>query len=105
MKKWRYISLTTSDYCSVELGYQEGKKHHYRERCHAILLSHHQYKIKDIASLFNKKEDTIRTWFNQWEFHGLKGLGIQSGRGLKAKLSVKNIELVDFVKKKSKNSL
>ena len=104
MKRWRYISLTESDYSLVELGYQVGKKHHYRERCHAILLSHQQYKIQDIASMFDKKEDTIRTWFNQWESHGLKGLEIQSGRGLKPKLSIANLELVDLVKKKSKNS-
>ena len=104
MKKWRYISLTESDYSLVKQGYQEGTKHHYRERCHAILLSHQQYKVKDIASMFNKKEDTIRHWFNQWEFHGLKGLEIQSGRGLKPKLNIENIALVDFVKKKSKNS-
>ena len=104
MKKWRYISLTESDYYLVELGYQEGEKHHYRERCHAILLSHQHYKIMDIARMFNKKEDTIRTWFNQWELHGLKGLEIQPGRGLKPKLVTENVELVDFVKKSQRTA-
>lgn len=100
MKKWRYITLSDSDYELVKSGYHQGRKHHYRERCHALLLSHQQYKIKDIAALFDKKKDTIRHWFNQWEMHGLKGLEIQAGRGVKGKLKESDTELVDFVKKK-----
>lgn len=105
MKKRRYITLTDTDYVLVESAYKEGAKHHYRERCHAILLSAEKYTIGELALMFKKQEDTIRGWFNQWEAHGLKGLEIQEGRGLKPKLSVKNAELVELVKKKSKNSL
>jgi transposase len=105
MKKRRYITLTDTDFSLVETAYKDGGKHHYRERCHAILLSHERYTIKDISLVFKKQEDTIRGWFNQWEAHGLKGLEIPKGRGLKPKLSLDNLELVELVKKKSKNSL
>ena len=104
MKKRRYINLTDEDHSIVALGYKEGAKHHYRERCHAILLSHQKYTIGELALMFKKQDDTIRCWFNQWEAHGLKGLEIQEGRGLKPKLSLENLELVELVKKKSKNN-
>ena len=104
MKKRRYINLTDDEYSLVELAYQKGAKHHYRERNQAILLSHQKYTIGELAVMFKKQEDTIRGWFNQWEAHGLKGLEIQKGRGLKPKLSIENIALVELVKKKSKNS-
>lgn len=104
MKQRRYISLSATEYAVVHTGYTEGKKHHFRERCQAILLSHEKYTIGELALMFKKQNDTIRTWFNQWEAHGIKGLEIQEGRGLKPKLSVTDPELVALVKKKSKNS-
>ena len=105
MKEKRYITLIEADYIAVECAYKEGKKHHYRERCQVILLSHQQYSIGELALMFNKQEDTIRGWFNRWEAAGLTGLDIQKGRDLKPKLSVTNVELVDLVKKSQRATL
>jgi transposase len=104
MKKRRYISLTDSDYILVESAYKSSTLHHYREKCHAIMLSHAKYTIGELAQMFKKQEDTIRGWFNRWEADGLKGFAIQEGRGVKPKLSLNNPELVELVKKKSKNN-
>ena len=104
MKEKRYITLNESGYIAVECAYREGKTHHYRERCQAILLSHQKYSIGELALMFKKQEDTIRGWFNRWEADGLSGLEIRKGRGLKPKLSITDIELVELVKKKSKNN-
>lgn len=104
MKESRYLSLTASEYAAVENAYKTGIKHHFHERCHAILLSHARYSIGDISTMLNKQYETIRGWFNRWQTGGLKGLEIQSGRGIKPKLSLSNPELVELVKKKSKNN-
>jgi transposase len=100
MKPYRYITLCESDLLSLELGHQRGSKHHFRERCHAVLLSHRNYTIPQIAVLLGKRRETIHQWFNRWSVFGLEGLRIKAGRGLKANLSHDNAELVAEIKKK-----
>ena len=100
MKAYRYINLSSEDLSILSDCYRNSKKHHLRERCHALLLSHRKYKIKEIAKMLGKQDETIRHWYNQWDKLGLKGLEIQAGRGVKALLQLNDGGLVDFVKKK-----
>lgn len=96
----RYITLNKSEQESVSLGYTQGDKHHFRERCHGILLSHQGKTIREIASLFNKRKETVHQWFNRWELLGIEGLKIKAGRGLKSVLSTQTTDIVTSIKKK-----
>ena len=60
--------------------------------------------LAQIAFILEKRCETIRDWFTNWEQEGLSGLGIKPGRGLKPRLDLTNTDLVAEIKKKSKNS-
>ena len=100
MKPYRYIILTESDNLAIVNGIKDGKKHHFRERCRAIDLSNKGQTVPQIAFLLEKRCETIRQWFDNWELNGLLGLGIQPGRGLKPTLNTKDEELKAEIKKK-----
>lgn len=99
MKQRRYIKLTEEEHSALSLAYKKGDKHHYRERCYAILLSHEGRSIYEISDLLHKQPASIRAWFNRWESEGLKGLEIQKGRGAKPKLRPDDLAVVEAVKK------
>jgi transposase len=101
MKSYRFIKLSDSDALAVFNGIKFGKTHHFRERCRAIDLSNKGEKVPQIAYLLEKRCETIRQWFNNWEASGLSGLDIQPGRGLKPILS-KSEDLIAEIKKKVK---
>ena len=83
----RYIApLTSTEKITLEEGYANGKKHHFRQRCFALLLSNQGYKIPQIATLIEVRQEAVRKWFNRWENMGIVGLMILPGRGVKAKL-------------------
>ncbi len=50
------------------------ENHNVRKRAHAILLSDKQYKIDDIANIFEVDRDTVCNWLNRWETEGFDGL-------------------------------
>lgn len=100
MKPYRYIALGETEEQAVTSGYKEGEKHHYRERCYGVLLSHRGHTIPAIALLLGKRRETIHQWFNRWDTSGIEGLGIKAGRGLKAALDSAGVELVAEIKKK-----
>lgn len=104
MKSYRYIKLSPCDLAAIIEGRKNGGTAHFRQRCHAIELSHREQTIPQIAFILERRCETIRTWFTKWEKEGLLGLGIKPGRGAKARLSAINPELVAEIKKKSKNS-
>jgi len=95
----RFIKLQKTEQVTLENGYQNHPKHHFRQRCHALLLSHRGKSCPEIANLFNIRTRTVYTWMDRWESQGLVGLMIQSGRGLKPILSISDLDLVDKVKK------
>ena len=99
MKPYRYITLSESDLLALDIGQKTGTKHHYRERCHAVLLSHRRYSIPQIANLLGKRRETIHQWFNRWSVSGLAGLDIKAGRGLKSTLNHDDADLVAEIKK------
>ena len=104
MKPYRHVNLSASELTTLENGYKNGAKPHFRARCHGLILSSQGLKITEIASLYNKDEETIRNWMNNWESKGISGLFIAKGRGQKPALSVSTEETVAMVKKKSGNN-
>lgn len=101
----RVVKLTDPERITLQNGYQNHPKHHFRQRCHALLLSDTGWSCKEIADLFNIRTRTIYTWMDRWESMGLVGLMIQSGRGLKPLLNILDSDLVNQVKKKLVNTL
>lgn len=100
MKPYRYIHLSDSDNLAVANSLKKGETQHFRERCRAISLSNKGQKVPQIAFLLEKRCETIHKWFDKWELHGLAGLAIQPGRGLKPTLNTKDEDLKAEVKKK-----
>ena len=101
----RYIKLTETERITLENGYQNHPKHHFRQRCHTLLLSDAGRSCPEIADLFNIRTRTIYTWMDRWESIGLVGLMIQSGRGVKPLLNIVDTDLIEKVKKKPFNTL
>lgn len=58
-----------------------------RKRAHAILLSNKQFKIDELANIFDADRDTISEWLKRWEDKGAAGLkdAPRSGRPRKYK--------------------
>ena len=100
----RYIEqLTSPEKITLEEGYANGKKHHFRQRCFALLLSNQGYTIPQIATLLGVRQETVRNWFDRWETMGIVGLMILPGRGIKAMLDNLGEIDVDTIKKQLKN--
>ena len=104
MKPYRYVNLTDCEDKAIDNGLKNGEVHHYRERCRAISLSNKGQTVPQIAFLLEKRCETIRQWFDKWELHGLLGLGIQPGRGLKPTLNTKDEELKAEIKKSKRTT-
>jgi transposase len=91
--KRRFIKpLSSEEQVTLEEGYRNSSKFHFRNRCKSILLSTEGYTVSEISSLFNVRTRTIYTWFSWWEESGIVGLMISPGRGVKATLDVTNDE-------------
>ena len=100
--RMRYIKLTKLEEQTLEEGYKNHSKFHVRQRFHALLLSHEGMPISQIKQIIKTRSRTIYTWMDKWEAKGLVGLMIVPGRGVKSKLSVQNIDLVERIKKNKK---
>ncbi len=57
-----------------------------RKRAHAILLSSKNFKIEELATIFDADRDTISEWLKRWEDYGVEGLfdAPRSGRPRKS---------------------
>jgi len=99
-RKKRYIqTLTASEIQALEAGIKSDKGYQYNQRCHAILLSHKGHGIQDLKVIFNVSQQTVYTWFNNYEKHGITGLENKPGRGRKPLLRTDNKEHVEAVEK------
>lgn len=98
----RFIKSTNLEEQTLKEGYKNHPKFHVRQRFHALLLSDEGMPIPQIKQLIKTRSRTIYTWMNKWEEKGLVGLMIVPGRGVKSKLSVQNIALVELIKKSKK---
>lgn len=83
---------------TLEEGYRNSKKAHFRGRCHAILMSEDGYKVSEIAQLYKVQTRTIYRWFNRWEENGISGLILRKGRGVKGRLDSLSKEELKTVK-------
>jgi transposase len=81
----RYINLSISEEkLTLEECFKHHRKAHVRMRSHALLLSHEGKRVSYIADLYKVETRTIYSWFNRWQTHGIAGLFILPGRGLKS---------------------
>lgn len=66
--------LTQEDICSLQTLWKESDNHRRRTRALAILLSHRNYSINQIADICEVQRDTVRRWIDAWEEDHLQGL-------------------------------
>lgn len=99
----RYIKLTEDEKVMLEEAHKNHSLFHVRDISKAILLSHDQVRVKEIASYFNVRTRTIYTWMDRWTKEGYLGLTIKSGRGCKPKLKMLP-EIIEVVKKKRQST-
>lgn len=90
--------LTEWEKMTLEQGYRNSKKAHFRVRCHSVLMSSEGYKVREIAKLYKVRTRTIYSWFNKWEERGIVGLMIWKGRGIKAKMDKLEEQEIEQVK-------
>ncbi len=93
------MHLTPEEEQTLEQGIKNHSKHHFRQRCQALLLSARGMQVKEIAFLNSNRTRTIYTWMERWNKMGIAGLAILPGRGLKPLLSEQSEELVGLIKK------
>jgi len=96
----RKTKLTKSEERTLQEGYKNHSKAHFRLRCHALLLSNEGMSVKAITTITKTRTRTIYTWMDRWNERGIMGLSILSGRGIKATLSDEDKELITLIKKK-----
>jgi len=71
MKK--VVGLTEWERQTLEEGYRNSVKSHFRIRCQNMLMSDAGYKVKEIAKLHKVRTRTIYTWIDKWESIGIAG--------------------------------
>lgn len=97
-KKSFIEDLTAEEKQQLKEGLKNGKSLAFRTRCHAILLSHKGYEIKDIVNIFDVHRGSVYNWFSLWKSKGIEGLKTRKGQGRKPALCIDNSEHVKVVK-------
>lgn len=96
----KYIaSLSSSEKLTLEEGFRNHTKHHFRSRCKSILMSNEGFSVPEIASFFKVRTRTIYTWFDRWESFGISGLTILPGRGRRAVLNEVGSDEISIIEK------
>jgi transposase len=91
----RYLdTLIPEEKTTLEECFKHHRKSHVRMRSHALLLSSEGKSVPYIADLYKVGTRTIYSWFNRWESHGIVGLFILPGRGVKSVFA--NVSPVDI---------
>lgn len=96
-RKKRFISLTETEFITLQEGRKNGKQYQFRDRCQSLILSHQGKEVKEISSIIGVSLLTIYLWFNRWELNGIAGLLNRAGQGRKAKLSLDNEQHVNVL--------
>ncbi len=65
-----------------------GESKQERNRAHAILLSHNNIHIDEIAKILDVTTRSVFGWFQAFKDHEIESLKCKSGRGRKALLNV-----------------
>ena len=93
----RIECIELEEVVTLEAGFNNSIKAHFRRKCHSILLSNKGYTVSEIAKLYNVRTRTVYTWFNNWA-SGISGLILRVGQGKKAKLDSLTEEELEEVK-------
>lgn len=93
MKK-RFVHLDPEEIRTLEDGYKNVAHHQFKQRCHALLLSHKGQQMQALATIFSVSLATISNWFTAWETKGVVGLRNQDGRGRKPILTQSDLPLI-----------
>lgn len=65
-----------------------------RMRAHGIILSHRGYTVQEIAFTFDVCRQTVSSWFDDWDQHGLTGLYDNPRSGHPMALSEEDVDYV-----------
>jgi transposase len=84
MEAIKHLKLSEAQRAELEKGYQEGKSHAYRQRCHMMLLKSEKRSSSEVAEILGCCEVVVNNWLQRYEAEGLAGLATKSGRGRKA---------------------
>ena len=77
----RFITLTADERATLLAGRQYHRQHQFRDRCHGLLLSADGQSVGAIMAVLDVSRQTVYTWFNRWQEHGLAGLANAPGQG------------------------
>lgn len=94
MGKTRIIILTDEQRQDLAKGYQNGKTHAFRKRCHVVLLKSEKRSSEEVSKFLKMSEPSVNTWLDRYESEGILGLMTKKGRGRKPILNVETDEMV-----------
>jgi transposase len=80
----KHLKLSQEQRAELEKGYQEGKSHAMRQRCHMMLLKSEERSSLEVAEILGCCEVVVNTWMKRYEKEGIAGLQTKPGRGRKA---------------------
>ena len=90
----RFVHLEPDEVLTLQEGYKNVPHHQFKQRCHALLLSHQGKEMATIKDIFAVSLATVSNWFTAWETKGIVGLRNQKGQGRKAILQPTDFPLV-----------
>ena len=68
-----------------------------RLRAHSILLSSKGYGIDDLANMFEISRNTLSSWIDKWEEHGVDSVSDQARSGAPSKFTASEIDVVKHI--------
>ena len=92
--KRRFVHLEAEEIRTLEDGYKNVAHHQFKQRCHALLLSHKGQQMQSLSTIFSVSLVTISNWVTAWETKGVVGLRNQAGRGRKPILTQIDLPLI-----------
>lgn len=75
------IKLTQLEKEDLRKVMTSSNKYEKRKKAHTILMIDRGYKVKEIASLFDTTEETVKDWISRWETFGIDGLNDKPSSG------------------------
>lgn len=75
--------LSTAERSALQKGYETGKKHAFRKRCHLILLKAEGRDSIDVGRVVKLCEMSVNNWVKRYKSEGIEGLHTKPGRGRK----------------------
>ena len=94
MGKTKVIELTDEQRKELENGYRNGNSHGFRARCQMVLLKSEERTSVEITKLLGGCEMAVNNWLKRYEEEGIKGLEMRPGRGRKAILQERDLEVI-----------